>query len=56
VKLNEALADKYNTEGKFPFTLLVDENGKILKSWDGFPGVTPDEFVAQIKSLRLSQR
>ncbi len=48
VKLNEALADKYNAEGKFPFTLLVDENGKILKTWDGFPGVSPDEFVAQI--------
>src|ERR1700753_3632298 len=28
VKLNETLADKYNAEGKFPFTLLVDENGK----------------------------
>jgi thioredoxin-related protein len=50
VKLNEALADKYNAEGKFPFTLLVDENGKILKTWDGFPGVSPDEFVSQIKS------
>lgn len=48
VKLNEALADKYNAEGKFPFTLLVNENGKILKTWDGFPGVSPDEFVAQI--------
>jgi thiol-disulfide isomerase/thioredoxin len=24
VKLNEALADKYNPEGKFPFTLVVD--------------------------------
>src|SRR6201998_3499343 len=36
-KLNEALADKYNAEGKFPFTLLVDETGKVLKTWDGFP-------------------
>jgi thioredoxin-related protein len=55
VKLNEALADKYNADGKFPFTLLVDENGKILKSWDGFPGVSPDEFVSQINSIILSQ-
>lgn len=51
VKLNEALADKYNAEGKFPFTLLVDENGKILKIWDGFPGVSPEEFVSQISSV-----
>jgi len=48
-KLNEALADKYNADGKFPYTLLVDENGKILHSWDGFPGVTPEQFVDQIK-------
>jgi thioredoxin-related protein len=48
VKLNEALADKYNADGKFPFTLLVDENGKILKQWDGFPGETPEQFVKQI--------
>src|ERR1700761_5482856 len=27
-KLNEDLADRYNSEGKFPYTLLVDENGK----------------------------
>jgi thioredoxin-related protein len=48
VKLNEALADKYNAEGKFPYTLLVDENGKILKQWDGFPDETPEQFVKQI--------
>ncbi|HEY2583566.1 MAG TPA: thioredoxin family protein, partial [Mucilaginibacter sp.] len=45
VKLNEALADKYNADGKFPYTLLVDENGKVLKTWDGFPNATPDQFV-----------
>jgi thioredoxin-related protein len=51
VKLNEALADKYNPDGKFPFTLLVDENGKVLKSWDGFPDETADQFVAQISTV-----
>lgn len=48
VKRNEALADKYNAEGKFPFTLLVDENGKVLKTWDGFPDISAENFVAQI--------
>ncbi|MEO8885129.1 MAG: thioredoxin family protein [Mucilaginibacter sp.] len=47
-KLNEALADKYNPDGKFPYTLLVNEHGKILKQWDGFPDVSPEEFVEQI--------
>lgn len=51
VKLNETLADKYNPDGKFPFTLLVDENGKVLKSWDGFPDETADQFVAQISTV-----
>lgn len=46
---NEALADMYNPEGKFPYTVLVDENGKVLKHWDGFPDVSPEQFVSQIK-------
>jgi len=49
-KLNEALADKYNPEGKFPYTLLVDEHGKVLKTWDGFPNESPERFVAEINS------
>jgi len=51
VKLNEALADKYNPDGKFPYTLVVDENGKVLKSWDGFPDETPEQFVNQIATI-----
>jgi thioredoxin-related protein len=54
VKLNEALADKYNPEGKFPFTLLVDDKGKVLKEWDGYPDETPDQFIAQIKTIEKS--
>lgn len=56
VKLNEALADKYNTEGKFPYTLLIDENGKILKDWDGFPNETPEQFIAQISSFEQNSK
>jgi thioredoxin-related protein len=51
VKLNEALADKYNPDGKFPFTLLVDERGKVLKEWDGYPNETADLFIDQIKTF-----
>ncbi len=51
VKRNEALADKYNAEGKFPFTLLVDETGRVLKTWDGFPNETPDQFVWDISNM-----
>jgi hypothetical protein len=38
-------------EGKFPYTLLIDENGKVLKVWDGFPGVSPEVFVSQIAAF-----
>lgn len=49
VKLNESLAAKYNAEGKFPYTLLLDEKGKVLKKWDGFPDETPEKFIFGIK-------
>jgi thioredoxin-related protein len=51
VKLNEALADKYNAEGKFPYTLLLDDQGKVLKAWDGFPDESPEKFVAEINQF-----
>ena len=51
VKRNETLADKYNPDGTFPLTLLVDEQGKILKEWDGFPNEPPEKFVLQINNL-----
>ncbi|MEP7319940.1 MAG: thioredoxin family protein, partial [Panacibacter sp.] len=44
-KQNEALADKYNPEGKFPFTLLLDADGKILRSWDGLPAEPTPAFL-----------
>lgn len=50
-KLNAALADRYNADGKFPYTLLVDENGKVLKTWDGFPDESPQAFVGQIATF-----
>jgi len=55
VKRNEALADKYNSDGKFPYTLLVDEHGKILRTWDGFPNETPDQFVSDISNIQMDQ-
>jgi thioredoxin-related protein len=51
IKLNETLADKYNPNGKFPYTLLVDERGRVLKDWDGFPNESPDNFVSEIITI-----
>ncbi|MBC8984909.1 thioredoxin family protein [Pedobacter sp. N36a] len=50
VKQNESLAEQYNPEGKFPYTLLLDENGKVIKTWDGYPNEPADKFVSEIKT------
>lgn len=47
---NESLAEKYNPEGQFPLTVLVNANGEVLKKWEGLPGETSDEFVDDLKS------
>ena len=34
---NEALAEKYNNQGKFPLTVLIAPDGKVIKEWEGYP-------------------
>jgi thioredoxin-related protein len=48
-KLNEQLAEKYNPDGKFPFTILMTADAKILKQWDGLPNLSGKQFTDQIK-------
>lgn len=50
LKHNEKLAGKYNASGKFPFSVLIDSNGKVLKSWDGYPkSLTVTSFINDVK-------
>ena len=53
---NEMLADKYNAEGKFPLTVLLDENGNLIKSWDGLPKESAQQFASEIKALSDSRK
>lgn len=50
-KKNDKLADQYNPTGIFPYTLLVDPEGKVLRSWEGYPEMTPVQFIGQIKAV-----
>jgi thioredoxin-related protein len=50
-QLNNAAADQYNSQGKFPYTVLLNANGKVLKEWEGFPDAKPEEFCDQVKSI-----
>jgi thioredoxin-related protein len=45
---NNRLADSYNPKGIFPFTVLIDENGTVLRSWEGYPKTSPPEFIQEI--------
>jgi thioredoxin-related protein len=46
--VNESMADQYNSKGKFPFTLLLDAGGRVLKEWDGYTGMGPEIFRDQV--------
>ena len=49
-KINDELADKYNSHGNFPYTLLLDSDGRIIKTWDGFPDETPYSFTLEVSN------
>ena len=46
-KINDEIAEKYNNKGAFPLTVLLDQNGRQIKSWEGFPA-SPNDFIADI--------
>ncbi len=48
---NDLLAEHYNAKGAFPFTVLLDENGRPLKSWEGYPKEKPEEFIDEIQTM-----
>lgn len=53
-KQNDALAEKYDREGHFPYTVLLDADGRILKVWDGYTGMKPEDMIAQIRSTNAA--
>lgn len=50
-KKNDALADKYNPKGIFPYTVLLNSDGTVLKSWEGYYEGGVDNFVQEIKAV-----
>jgi len=49
-KINNELADKYDGQGNFPYTLLLDSDGEIIKTWNGFPEETPYSFTMEVSN------
>lgn len=48
---NEILADRYNPAGKFPYTVLLNADGSMIQSWEGYPQNNSQLFISQIKSV-----
>lgn len=48
---NEKMADRYNAQGSFPLTILLDEKGNPVRTWDGLPDLSPAQFVEQLRTL-----
>lgn len=49
-RLNDELADKYNQQGDFPLTVLINQEGQVIKAWTGYPA-NVDDFI---NDLRIS--
>jgi thioredoxin-related protein len=50
-KKNDGLAEVYNKQGIFPLTVLLTADGQVLKQWEGFPKLTPEDFTSQLKAF-----
>jgi thioredoxin-related protein len=48
IAVNRSLADKYNSEGHFPLTILLDPDGKVIKEWNGYYTKGVQNFIQEI--------
>ncbi|MEY2793446.1 MAG: hypothetical protein RJA76_1438 [Bacteroidota bacterium] len=48
---NDLMAEKYNSEGKFPLTVLINSDGKVLRKWEGFQS-SISKFIQEIESAK----
>lgn len=55
-KINDEMADKYNSQGKFPYTLLLDPKGKVLQAWEGLPDESVESFIVDIRNAIYTVR
>lgn len=49
-KINDDMADKYNSQGKFPYTLLLNSSGKVLQTWEGLPEESVESFTIDVRN------
>jgi thioredoxin-related protein len=54
--INDEMADKYNRQGIFPYTLLLNSEGKVVRTWEGLPDETAETFTVDVKNGIYSNR
>ena len=48
-EFNDLLAEKYNPQGVFPFLVLANADGSVLKTWDGYDKKkTVEDYIKEI--------
>jgi thioredoxin-related protein len=55
-KINDEIADKYNPKGEFPYTLILNSEGKVLRSWVGLPDQTAESFTVEVRNVIYSNQ
>ncbi|MCT4602479.1 MAG: thioredoxin family protein [Marinifilum sp.] len=50
VKINEALAEKYNKKGQFPTIVLMSKEGEVLGK-TGYKKLSPEQYINHIKTF-----
>jgi thioredoxin-related protein len=55
-KLNDEMADKYNSHGKFPLTLLLNADGKVLQTWEGLPDESAENFTMDVRNAMYTNQ
>lgn len=55
-KENAALADQYNPKGLFPYTILLNSEGEILKGWEGLPSADALAFSKAIRDIKENEK
>lgn len=48
---NDKLAESFNKKGIFPLTVLLDAEGRVVRTWEGLPHLSPSEFVSQVEMI-----
>jgi thioredoxin-related protein len=50
-RLNDQMADQYNSQGQFPLTLLLNADGKVLRRWEGYPSMKLKDFSEEVQEV-----